>query len=167
MNRIIFLFFITLLYADIQTDFLNKRYKKVCKLENIYNYRNNDKILSLIGKACLNIDSIYLLPRISKFLIHTREGRLNSLYFLTIVLQKRLIYNYIFDKISLNGFNLPMTDYLLSYIFYKIKNNQFTKKENKIIIKKGDITYMLYKDGDKMFVDEYVNNKLIKKRWYR
>jgi len=167
MNRLIFLVFITLVYGDIQKDFFNKKYSKVCSVKNIYKYKNNDKILSIIGKACLNIDSIYLLPRISKFLIHTKEGRANSLYFLTIVLQKRLIYNYLFDKIPLNSFNLPMTDYLISYIFYKIKDNQFIKKENKIIIKKGDITYMIYKEKDKMFVDKYKNNKLIKKRWYR
>jgi len=167
MNRVIFLFLITLLYGDIQKDFLNKKYSKVCTLENIYRYQNNDKVLSLIGNACLKIDSIYLLPRISKFLIHTKEGRANSLYFLTITLQKKLIYNYIFDGISLKGFNLPMTDYLLSYIFYKIKNKQFIKKKNKIIIKKGNITYMVYKNKDKMFVDEYLDNKLMKRRWYR
>ena len=167
MSRIIFFIFITLLYGDIKTDFLNKKYSKICTLENIHKYQKNDKILSLIGKACLNIDSIYLLPRISKFLIHTKEGRANSLYFLTIVLQKRLIYNYIFDEISLDSFDLPMTDYLISYIFHKIKSNEFLKKEGKIVIKKGDITYILYKKKDKMFVDEYINNKLIKQRWYR
>jgi len=167
VSRIIFFIFITLLYGDIKTDFLNKKYSKICTLENIHKYQKNDKILSLIGKACLNIDSIYLLPRISKFLIHTKEGRANSLYFLTIVLQKRLIYNYIFDEISLDSFDLPMTDYLISYIFHKIKSNEFLKKEGKIVIKKGDITYILYKKKDKMFVDEYINNKLIKQRWYR
>jgi len=26
---------------------------------------------------------------------------------------------------------------------------------------------MIYKEKDKMFVDEYKDNKLIKKRWYR
>ena len=167
MNRFIFLFFITLLYGDIKKDFLNKEYSKICTLKNIYKYQNNDKILSLIGKACLNIDAIYWLPRVSKFLVHTKKGRSNSLYFLTIVLQKKLIYNYLFDGISLDGFNLPMTDYLLSYIFHKIKNNQFVKKGNKIVIKKGDITYMVYRRKDKMFVDEYKDNRLIKKRWYK
>jgi len=103
MNRLIFLVFIILVYADMQKEFFNKKYVKVCSAKNI-------------------------------------EGRANSLYFLTIVLQKRFIYNYLFDKISLNSFNLPMTDYLISYIFYKIKDNQFIKKENKIIIKKGNIT---------------------------
>jgi len=167
VNRLIFVVFITLLYGDIKKDFFSKNYSKVCSVKNIYKYKNNDKILSIIGKACLNIDSIYLLPKISKFLIHTKEGRLNSLYFLTIVLQKRLTYNYLFDGISLNGFNLPMTDYLLSYIFHKIKNNQFVKKENKIIIKKRNITYIVYRKKDKMFVDEYKDNRLIKKRWYK
>ena len=167
MIKFIFFIFTTLLYADIQTDFLNKKYSKVCTLKNIYKYKNNDKALSIIGKACLNIDSIYLLPRISKFLIHTKEGRANSLYFLTVVLQKRLIYNYIFDELPLDSFNLPMTDYLLSYIFYKIKNNQFSKKKDKVIVKKGNITYFIYKKKDKMFVDEYINNKFIKQRWYR
>lgn len=62
MNRLIFLVFITLAYGDIQKDFFNKKYVKVCSAKNI-------------------------------------EGRAIFLYFLTIILQKQLV----FDKISFNS----------------------------------------------------------------
>ena len=128
MNRLIFVVFITLLYGDIKKDFFSKNYSKVCSVKNIYKYKNNDKILSIIGKACLNIDSIYLLPKISKFLIHTKEGRLNSLYFLTIVLQKRLIYNYIFDKSNRSeiGFIAEEVNKSLPQLVYKNKDTDET-----------------------------------------
>jgi len=69
--------------------------------------------------------------------------------------------------LSLKSFSFPMTDYILSYVFEAIKNENFTKKDDIIIIKNKNTTFMVYKIEDKMFIDEYKNEKLIKRRWFR
>jgi len=98
---------------------------------------------------------------------HTKAGRKNSIYFTIIYLQKRLIYSYLFDNLSFEGFDLPDTDYILSHIFVKLKDNDFKKVDDKIIINYKNKVIKVYKVVDKFFVEEYENNKLIKRQWYR
>ena len=157
------------LNAGLIDDYLNKKYTKICSFENIKKYKNNEKALSIVGVSCIKTDSLYMLPYIINILKHTSYGRTNSIYFLTILMQKKLLYSYLSDNFSLKSFSFPMTDYVLSYIFDAIKHNDFKKEDGIIIIqnKKNNVTYHVYKQGDKMFVDEYKESKLIKRRWYR
>jgi len=117
--------------------------------------------------SCLKTDKLYVLPYILVHLKHLKNSRKNALYFLTILMQKRLLYSYLFDGQSLQSFSFPLTDYVLSYIFEAIKNNNYTKDGDIIIIKNKSITYKVYKQEKKMYIDEYENQNLIKRRWYR
>jgi len=165
----VFLMFTLVLNASLVKEYLNKNYHEICSYKNINKYKKNEKALSIIGVSCIKTDSIYLLPYIINQLKHTDYGRKNAIYFLTIFMEKKLLYSYLYDGISLETFSFPMTDYVLSVIFNAVKNNDFKKTGDLIIIedKKNNKIYNLYKKEDKMYIDEFQNGKLIKRRWYR
>jgi len=120
--------------ADLINDYLNKNYHKICSFKNIKKYKNNEKALSIIGVSCIKIDNIYMLSYIINKLKNTDYGRKNVIYFLTVFMEKKLLYSYLFDGISLKAFSFPMTDYVLSVIFNAIKNNNFKKIGDLIIV---------------------------------
>ena len=153
-------------YANVLNDFKNQNYKNICNIKTI-NSLNDEKILSLVGISCVKTDKLYLLPFIIKKLKHTKIGRLNSVYLLTIYMQKKLLYSFMYDNLILDNFNLPDTDYIISHVFYKIKNKDYKKDKNVIIIHYNDEMIKIYKDGDKLFIDEYKHNKLLKRHWFR
>jgi len=166
--RVLLIFFSAIiLNASIVSDFKHKKYSKVCKYNNIMKYKSNEKALSIIGTACVRSDKLYLLPYIYKRLKHTSLGRKNAIYLATIYLQKKLLYSYMFDNFSLNGFELPLTDYILSKIFFAIKSDNYTKRDGKIVIYDKSKRYEVYKVEDKMMVDEFKGDRLIKQRWFR
>jgi len=168
VSRIVLLILIFLFArADIISDYNNGNYNLVCKMSNIEKFKKSENLLSIVGISCVKSDKLYVLPYLLNKLKRTKIGRKNSIYFNIIYLQKRLIYSYLFDNLSFEGFNLPDTNYILSHIFVKLKDSDFKKVDGKIVIDyKGEII-KVYKIGDKFFVDEYKNNKLIKRRWYR
>ena len=166
-SKVLLLFgFLSILQSDILSEFKNRNYEYICNFNNI-NTLKDEKILSLVGISCVKSDRLYLLPFIIRKLKKTKIGRLNSIYLLTIYMQKKLLYSYFFDKLNLDNFNLPDTDYILSHIFYKIKNNDFKKDGDIYIIKYADEIIKVYTQEDKLIVEEYKNNQLIKRRWFR
>ncbi len=166
-NKFFFLLLsICITYGNILNDFKNHKYKKICNIKMI-NSITDEKVLSLVGISCVKTDRLYLLPFIIKKLKHTKIGRLNSIYLLTIYMQKKLLYSFMFDKLILNNFNLPDTDYIISHVFYKIKNKEYKKSKNIIVLDYNEEIIKVYKDGDKLFIDEYKNNKLLKRHWFR
>jgi len=170
LNKIILIFvFAVFGYASIVDDYISEKYEKICTFKNIHDYRNDEKALSIIGVSCVKLDNIYMLSYLINKLKKTDFGRKNAIYFLTILMQKKLLYSYLFDNMPLNSFNLPLTDYVLSYVFEKIKNKEFQKQDGVIIIKgaKEGVVYKVYKNEDKMYLDEYMNDNLTKRRWYK
>jgi len=163
---LIFLFVFSFLKADILKDFLNKDYSKICTYENIIKYKD-EKILSLIGKSCVNLDKLYLLPYITNKLKKTDIGRKNSVYFSTIYLQKKLIMAYFFDNYPLEGFSFPKSDYILSVVFEALVNGNYQRVGNVYMIKNGDEILNVFKKGDKVFVNEVKNGKIVKEHWFR
>jgi len=166
-SRLIFMMLFVFMRADILSDYKNGNYNLVCKLNNIEKFKKSENLLSIIGISCVKSDKLYVLPYLLNKLKHTKAGRKNSIYFTIIYLQKRLIYSYLFDNLSLKGFDLPDTDYILSHIFVKLKDNDFKRVDDKIIINYKNKVIKVYKVVDKFFVEEYENNKLIKRQWYR
>ncbi|WP_457565047.1 hypothetical protein, partial [Caminibacter sp.] len=96
MNKFIVFLSAVLLNAGIVSDFINKKYNKVCTFNNIKKTKD-PKILSLIGKSCLETDSIYLLSYIVPKLKRPSFARKNALVFLTAVMEKRALYSNFFD----------------------------------------------------------------------
>ena len=167
-NKLIIFIFPIILFANLLDDFKAKEYNKICTYQNYRLYKNNPKALSVIGFSCVKTDKLFLLPAISYFLRRNKIGRENGIYFLTLVLEKRIIYSYFFDSDkSIFYFNFPKTNYFLSEIFYAIKNKQIKKMNNLYIIQKDDITYQIYEKGTFLAIDEIKNNKIIKRHLFR
>jgi hypothetical protein len=103
----------------------------------------------------------------------TPESRANSAYLSVILMQKKLLYHALVDNYDLSSFDLPATNYVLSIVFNlysKLKNNQkrtfylFNDPKN------SKISYKLYLMQNykipKMVIEEYCDNKLVKKHTY-
>ena len=163
-----FLFLIpVLVLAGIVDDFKLKKYKKICKWENIKTYSDNEKILSIIGVSCVRSDRIYVLPSVINRLKKLKSSRLNALYFSTLYMQQKLIYSFLCGDINLKDFSFPKTDYIFSVLFEKLKKGDFSQKGKKYSIKIGLNEFILYIKNDKMVIDEYLNRKLIKRHIYK
>ena len=168
MKKIISFLLPLLVFANVITDFKAKKFKKICSFKNYQLYKNNPDFLSLIGFSCVKTDNLFLLPKICYYLRVSKTARRNSVYFLTLVLEKRLIYMYFFDNDkSIFYFNFPKTDYFLSEIFDAIKNKKIQKRDNYYIIQKKNLTYDIYKKGTFLVIDEMKNDKLIKRHLFR
>jgi len=153
--------------ASLIDDFNNKKYSKICIFKNIEKYKKDEKILSLIGVACVRSDKLFLLPSVINRLKHTKEGINNAIYFLTIYSQKKLLYAYFFYNFNIKTFSFPLTDYFISIIFDSIKNDNFIKKGNIFVVKWKNKKFEIYKIDDKLIIDEYEKNKFIKRHWFR
>lgn len=156
---------------DIINDYKKQNFEKVCISGTNADSRNED-ILSLIGNACLKIDNINPLGVIVKRLVSSPKYRENASYFATILLQKKLIYQFMIDGINLKGIRLPRTSYILSIVFENIVKGNYKVLDigkNKIEIDQKDKKYILWRSSDKqpkVYIDEYKDNTLVKRHWY-
>ena len=171
----VFLSFYTIAFSytksEIVGDYKAENYKKVCIYGTVANSKD-EAVLSLIANACLKIDSINPLGTIIKKLVSTPKYRENASYFATIVLQKKLIYQFMNDGIDLSNLRLPRTSYLLSVVFENLAKKNYKiidKKTNKIKIVLKNETYILWRSNSKptkIYIDEYRDGVLFKHHWY-
>jgi len=172
--------FLVTVHADKNMDniisiYESGKYKKVCidglKLFN-RGYKN-EAFLSIIGDACAKTDSIYALSQLQNSLIKTEQGRMNASYFATLVLQKKLIYQFFVDNIDLSYLSLPQTGHILSTVFDRLvsgkyrtisenpKKIEFENESQKIVVYVAS-----YKEVKKVVVDIFTNEKLVKTHKY-
>ena len=158
-------------YNDVLRDYEGKNFEKVCNdgAGFVLKSDKNEQILVAIGDACAKIDSINILGNISKNLISTKEYRESGSYFATLVLQKKLIYQFMHDTINLKELKLPRTNHVLSRVFEQLSKGNYEVVEKRIEIKTPDLNYTLWlsvDDPKKVFIDENKDGKLIKRHWY-
>ncbi len=158
---------------DIIKNYKKGNYKSVCTQSSNHIYKIKDEeILSLIADACLRVDSINPLGDVVKKLLSTSKYRENASYFATILLQKKLIYQFMNDGIDLSDLRLPRTSYVLSIVFENIAKKNYKiidKTSKKIEIDLGVKKYIIWLSKNKppkVFIDEYKNDKLFKRHWY-
>jgi hypothetical protein len=167
MEKFSILIFLSIfLNASIIDSYKNKNYENVCNYKNIIKYKNNEKILSIIGDSCVKINSLYLLPYIINYLKHTSVGRKNAIYFLVIYNEKKLLYSFLFDNFDISEFSFPKTYYILSSVFDAVKNKKYKKIGDIYLIKKNNLTIKMYKENDKMIIEEF-NGIKTKRYWFR
>ena len=158
-------------YTELLRDYEAKNYEKVCSNGSVFLIKNdkNENILTAIGDACAKIDAINPLGNVVKNLISTPENRESGSYFATLVLQKKLIYQFMHDGINLKELRLPRTEHVLSRVFEELAKGNYTTKENKVEIVTPAMDYLLWLSNDepkKVYVDELKNGQLILRHWY-
>jgi hypothetical protein len=160
----IFILFFSFLNASIVDDYKNKRFDKICNFTILNKYKKDEKVLSLMGEACLNVGRLYMLPYIVKHLQNTPTGRKNGIYFLVIYNEKKLLYSFLFDSFDIGDFCFPKTDYFLSIIFEAVKNKKYKKKNSVYLIRHNNEIIKMYKKNDKMVIEISEGKK--SKRYY-
>lgn len=160
---------------DIKRDYSEARYKDVCT-KSAQKYKNNlikdENILSIIGDACAKVDFINPLGYIVRGLVSTPEFRENGSYFATLILQKKLIYQFMVDGIDLKELRLPRTPHVLSIVFENLVKKNYTVENESIKkyrIKTDEKEYLIWLEDDEkkvVHVNEIENGKVIKEHWY-
>ncbi len=158
-------------HTELLRDYEAKQYEKVCSQGNIFLIKNekNENILTAIGDACAKVDTINPLGNVVKNLISTPENRESGSYFATLVLQKKLIYQFMLDGINLKELRLPRTEHVLSRVFEELVKGNYTTKDKKIEIKTPVMDYLLWvveENPAKVYIDELKNEKLVNRHWY-
>jgi hypothetical protein len=166
MKFSILIFLTVFVNASIIDEYKNQNYGKICNYQNIIKYKHNEKILSIIGESCVKINSLYLLPYIINYLKHTTIGRRNAIYFLIVFNEKKLLYSFLFDNFDISNFDFPKTDYILSVVFEAVKNKRYKKLGEIYLIKNKNNIIKMYKENDKMIIEEY-DGKKTKRCWFR
>ena len=175
--KFVVLFFICLqtIYAYSHKELLNdyeaKNYEKVCSQGGtlLFNNEKNENILIAIGDACAKVDAINPLGNVVKNLVSTDAYRESGSYFATLILQKKLIYQFMLDHINLKELRLPRTEHLLSRVFEELAKGNYTKVDHKVSIITPSVTYILWLSEDepkKVYIDELKHGKLIDRHWY-
>ncbi len=158
-------------YNDVLRDYEAKNFEKVCNDGAALYLKNekNEQILVAIGDACARVDSINPLGNIVKNLISTKEYRESGSYFATLILQKKLIYEFMLDNINIKELTLPRTNHVLSRVFEQLSKGNYKTGENGIEISTEEMDYLLWLSKDepkKVYIDENKNGKLVKRHWY-
>ncbi len=161
--------------SDIYKNYKNKNYKTACILAAkiyLYNKTDND-FLTVFANSCLKVDNINRMAFPAMLLMRNSGARSNSIYFLTILYQKKLLYKSLIDGFDVSKYNFPTTDYILSKIFVKYSKKDYQKLANIYIFtddKDKDITYKMNVIKDKgvykIVLKTFKKNVLLKKRIY-
>jgi len=105
----------------------------------------------------------------------TKDARANASYFSTILLQKKLLFQALVDKVSLNDLHLPHTNFIVSKLFSSFVKKEYSLKEGVYTFKdkeKKEMKYQLYIETDKknekfMIIDIYKDDKFTHRYRYQ
>lgn len=112
---------------QLVSDFKLKKYSTVCQ-DGLGEYRAghyDEKLLALTGTACSYVDNINPLGSFQAKMISTPESRATSAYFTSLLLEKKLIYHFMLDNISLSNLSLPKSPHILSFVFEHLASGKF------------------------------------------
>lgn len=135
-------------------------------------YRANirdENILIAAGQACAKEDFIDFVSVLQQRLGKSPESRQAAVYFSSLVLQKRLIFQFMLEDVDLSPYALPVTDHILSRVFEAIKNGEYSliaerPKHIQIGTQEDFLDVYITK---KVCVDHYKDNKKIREHRYR
>ncbi|NPA81430.1 MAG: hypothetical protein GXO31_02355 [Epsilonproteobacteria bacterium] len=153
----------------------NEQYWKSCDLceKSLSLYEKNSDFLNFCSLSCLKSGELEKMGKFASLLGKKASDRKNSVYFLTILYQKKLLLNSILDKADISFVKLPKTNYILSDIFIKYVKKDFTKRKNVYLFKDDEDPKITYKlsvqkmDGEnKLFLKTFKGKILIKTRIY-
>lgn len=165
----------SLLNADTLNAFLQAYKSGDSELTCTYGrdlYRTNirdENILIAIGQACAEVDFIDFIGVLQQRLGKSSESRKAAVYFSSLVLQKRLISQFMYEDIDLRSYALPVTDHILSRVFEAIKSADYrlvSHNPKHIQIGTQEEFLDVYTDK-KICVDHYKGHKKIRAHRYR
>ncbi|WP_457745241.1 hypothetical protein [Sulfurimonas sp.] len=179
MKFIIFFFLLVNLNASIKQKmfqlYQNEQYSKACIMGSKYfkKYKKDENYVSLYAFSCVKSDYIDRLALPITTLRFSKETRKNSIYFATILMQKKLLYYSLVDGYNLSKYRFPSTDYVLSKVFDLYSKLGTHKKRDFYILKDPNDEKLIYKlflikkrNVKKMVIEEYYDTIKIKRHIY-
>ena len=156
-------------------DFKAKKYNKVCDKGSrvYYGGYTDENFVSLVGVSCAKVDRINILGMFQRSLVETEASRENASYFSTLILQKRLIYQFMIDDLDLSHLKLPASTHLLSRVFEKLSSAQYkvlstSPKLIEIDANGRRIILSVSDDSPKrVLIDEYTATGELERHWYQ
>lgn len=171
-----FLLFLSALFAEDKLgSFLNayqdNNHQLACKIgRDIYRSELRDEALLIaIGQSCAQDDYIDFNAHLQQRLGASMDSRRAAVYFSTLILQKRLLSQFMSEDVDLSHYSLPKTDHILSIVFEAIKNKRYTVlsvKPKHLRIGNEDNYIELFIEK-KIHVDVYQNRTKIQEHRYR
>lgn len=150
-----FVTFVTFVQADIYKAFANaldaNNSKLACSIGKkiVFLGEKDEKLLSAIAQVCLKEDWLLTTTVIQSRLRKTKDSRANATILASLELQKKLIYQFMYDNTDISTFYLPVTNHPLSYVFSAIRDGKYklVSKNPKIIsFKCKNLNYKVYID---------------------
>ncbi|PHR54920.1 MAG: hypothetical protein COA44_12025 [Arcobacter sp.] len=156
-------------------DFKAKKYNKVCDKGSrvYYGGYTDENFVSLVGISCAKVDRINILGMFQRSLVLSESSRENSSYFSTLILQKRLIYQFMIDDLDLSYLKLPSSSHLLSRVFEPLSNNKYqvlSRSPKLVEVHTDKRKYILSVSDDipkKVLIDEYKTDGTLERHWYQ
>jgi len=156
-------------------DFKAKKYNKVCEKGSklYYGGYTDENFVSLVGISCAKVDRINILGMLQRSLVNSSSSRENSSYFSSLILQKRLIYQFMIDDLNLAHLKLPASSHLLSRVFEQLSNENYTllSSSPKLVeINANGRKFILSVSDDipkKVLIDEYKSDGALERHWYQ
>lgn len=160
---LIFVVFMASSYADKYNDFLRhlnkKEYESACRVgkQIIYADEKDEKLLSLIAQSCMECDYIYALSMVQHRLRESKDSRRDAVVFSSVVLQKKLIYQFMYDDADISTLALPVIEHPLSHTFVAIRDKNY-----KVISSNPKVITFNHKDEKyKVYIDKEDEGRII------
>jgi len=156
-------------------DFKAKKYNKVCEKGSrvYYGGYTEENFVSLVGVSCAKVDRINMLGMLQRSLVNTKSSRENASYFSTLILQKRLIYQFMIDDLALNDLRLPTSNHILSRVFEQLSLGQFklVSEMPKLVELDANGRRVILSVSDdepkKVLIDEYTTTGELERHWFQ
>ncbi len=132
----------------------------------------DEKFISIIGYACMKADYIDTLAILQSKQRESKDTRQNAVIFSSLVLQKRLIYQFMYDDSDISTLALPISEHPLSNTFVAIRDKNFkliSSSPKTIGFTKDNKQYKVYinkKDRGRITIEVKDSNNNIKKHRY-
>jgi hypothetical protein len=178
-NIVLLLLLFSSLYSknidELIDAFQNREFKLVCQegMAKFSKGNRDEDFLGMVGVACAEVDYINPLAKLQRVLRSTKTGRNNASYFATLILQKKLFYQFMLDDIELGYLRVPDTNHILSVIFRNLVLNKYQVTSNSPkaleIVDSGRTIKISITDDNpqKVLVDIFKDGKKIAHHWYR
>lgn len=167
------------LFGDAQSKLLKqfqaKKYGYVCTkgMKLFYSGHKEEMFVSLVASACAQSDNMNPLGLLQAKMVNSTTAREKASEYLALLLQKRLLYQYMIDDIELSEYSFAYSNHILSLIFSHLKSGDFTlvsAKPKMIKFKEANKMVVISVSDDepkRVYVDEYVDDTLKKRHWYQ
>ena len=173
------LIWVSFVEADSYESFANSleanRSASACKIGKkiLLSGERDEQLLGAIARVCLKEDYLYTTTIIGAKLRDTKESRANATLLTSLALQKKLLYQFMYDDTDISPFYLPVTEHPLSYAFSAIRDKSYTTLSHHpkvVTFEHKGVAYRVYidkSDAGRVIIEiEYPDGHKEKRRYF-